>query len=656
MELSELTAYAREKYQIREEHKWADFPGFSVLRHPQTGKWIALLMRQWDTETGTEIQRCDLKCGDSILSYDPCPCVSAPIRMHGSNWIDVAFDDRTERDLVFHLFDAAIQINAPQGYTIVLDTSMPADNALYQDTALPFAESPHRQKASKQRQEIHRSNEHGGESEEALINANGADGQTGFSPDHGETARENLAHSRISRQKIAGEILPNYAWRVDQRFPTARSFYKQAVRMQDYEDDVPWSGEFFRYFPSYRDLTPLQLRGYFTWRAGVRKGVFQPIATSAAYIYLYELLNGVGADSPEDVLQKLRAFEVGYVDSGIGDKGMRSNLHRWMLEYGVLHDLPPELVREYADPDMMARDAALAALRKPEDASDDEVFSALCLLGGNKIAESPVVKLDPSRGRHLFSQVWRSVAAFRGQKTKGFSLFFGDRKTRRWHPLANAVYYEPKPPADRDYVLNACRSFRCRKGLWTVRAFESLSISKDRLKDFLHTTDARLRRYLKTGRYLKEKPVDAWALPCIDAVIEADKQARMEAAKPAITIDLSGLAQIRRDASATRESLLTEEEIEAPEEAPLPIEEVETGDVPLDPIQRQILQALLDGQDAMHIMKAKHLMPSMTADAINEALFDAIGDTVLLCEDDRLLLVDDYMDELAKLLGGTGHG
>ena len=47
MELSELTDYAREKYQIEEQRKWNGFPGFSVLSHPQTGKWVALLMRQW---------------------------------------------------------------------------------------------------------------------------------------------------------------------------------------------------------------------------------------------------------------------------------------------------------------------------------------------------------------------------------------------------------------------------------------------------------------------------------------------------------------------------------------------------------------------------------------------------------------------------------
>ena len=63
LELSELTAYAKEKYQIQEQRKWPELPGLSVLADPETGKWAALLMRQWDEESGSEIQRCDIKCG-----------------------------------------------------------------------------------------------------------------------------------------------------------------------------------------------------------------------------------------------------------------------------------------------------------------------------------------------------------------------------------------------------------------------------------------------------------------------------------------------------------------------------------------------------------------------------------------------------------------
>ena len=120
MEMSELIAYASEKYQIREERKWADFPGFSVLCHPQTGKWVALLMRQWDTETGEEIERCDLKCGSGALGRLSKPYLAPPLRMRGGKWISVAFDHRTESGVVRTLFDAAIRENAPHGYTLVL--------------------------------------------------------------------------------------------------------------------------------------------------------------------------------------------------------------------------------------------------------------------------------------------------------------------------------------------------------------------------------------------------------------------------------------------------------------------------------------------------------------------------------------------------------
>ena len=62
------------------------------------------------------------------------------------------------------------------------------------------------------------------------------------------------------------------------------------------------------------------------------------------------------------------------------------------------------------------------------------------------------------------------------------------------------------------------------------------------------------------------------------------------------------------------------------------------------------LQLLL-GEPVRDIIKENRLMPSMVADAINEALFDEIGDTVLSCEDDVLSLVGDYRDDIEQLLG-----
>ena len=604
MELSELVDYAKERYHIDEEHKWMDFPGFSVLCHPDTGKWVALLMRQWDHDSGREIQRCDLKCGGDSLLRTPRPYLSRSIRMRGRDWIDVAFDRETERETVFALLDRAIALGRPHGFLIELNSRPVGEQSTeqdrqthgYTDTALPFAGSAYR------------------------------------------AAREETPERIRQMRRLYDYSSPSQAAR-------AENFYRQAAFMVDYEDDLPWTGDLMLFFPTYRDLNLRQLRGYFSWRSRLRKGDVRPIPASVAYIYVYELLNGVGAKTPEESLRKLRDFERVFLDSGIGEEKMRPNLRRWMLEFAVLKDLPTQLALECG---------------RSEAHSDEEVLEALRFFGGKKLENSQVLKSDPEGGGRLYAACWRSVCAHRAGDRDLFTLCFGEMTARPWYPLSSAVYHERSLPRNRDYVLDPCRSYRCRGGKWTELSYEK-RYEKVLLQSFLHETEARLRRYRKAGRPLKENAGDAWAIPYIDAVIEEDRRAALEASRPRITIDLGDLERIRRDAESTRESLLTEEEraeeLEAPA-APV-IEETpaqEQRELPLDGLQIRVLRALLAGQDPEAMLREAHRMPSLTADEINEALFDEFGDTVLLCEEDKLLLVDDYTEDLLQYLGGTSHG
>ncbi len=722
MELSDLTAYALEKYQIQEQHKWADFPGFSVLCHPESGKWVALLMRQWDQETGTEIQRCDMKCGGSLQHFRR-PYLTPPVRMRGSSWVGICFDERTEPQIVYQLLDQAIAAGNPHGFTIVLGSQLPGSQlpdskcpdskltnsqlpdseTIYHDTALPVRGSGYRDTALPARGPGYR---------DTTLPARGSGYRDTALPARDSGYHDTALPARGSRPRTEKERLPEKLRDMRRLFgyggvpfeKRAEVFCRQAAFMKDYEDDCPWTGgDFVRYFPTYQDMTTQQLRGYFTWRTALRRGDYQPIPASAAYIYIYELLNGIGTSSPEESLQKLLEFEKGYIDSGIGDARMRSNLRTWMLDFAVLRDLDPELAGQVADPELISWDRAHAVLRAPDSHTDEEVFAALCFFGGKKTENSPVLAKDRERGMHLFAEAWRAASAYTRQGKPLFEQCFGEIQDRWWYPLANAVYKRERQK-DRDYQLNECRSFHLRNGIWGVKAYEKLSFNKGLVQSFLHETDARLRRYLKTGRYLREKTADEWAVPYIEAVIEADRQAQIEASRPKITIDFSGLDQIRRDSLITRDSLLTEEDREESESygAPEPVEaepgaavetheepeptdetaaepygapepvEAEPGaavetyeepepdaavsDLPLDPTQLQILRALMEGRDPSDIIRENHLMASVAADAINEALFDEIGDTVLLCEGDRLLLLDDYIEDLMQLLGGTRNG
>ena len=619
MELAELTAYAEEKYHIREQRKWADFPGFSVLCDPLTGRWIALLMRQWDGERGVMIERCDLKCGSLVLRDTPRPWLGAPLRMQGAKWVGVAFDESTEPDLVRALFDRAAGASggkalsagvlSSRGATIVLESAPSAGGTSYKDTPLPFSGSsyrPEREALPERLRRMRRLYEYGG------------------------TPREERA----------------------------TNFYRQAKFMEDYEDDAPWTGGFVCYYPTYHDMNTAQLRGYFAWRTKVRRGEYPPIPVSAAYIYIYELLNGIGVSSPEDTLRQLTAFETGFLDAGYGNESMRRNIRRWKLEFAVLSDLSAETARAAA-PLLSEYDSSLAALRDPGTRSDAEVFAALCRFGGKKTAVSPVLSADPIRAAHLFAEAWRRVVSgYRWEGNDPFTLCFGPRSSRPWFPLANALVCRRFPSGDREYIFDEIRVYRRRGGSWTEDSYPAEPSDPSRLKGFLHQTEAKLRRYLGSGHALREKQEDAWADPFIEAAIAEDEAAVREASRPKITIDLSDLDRIRSDAAVTRDSLLTEEELRegppSPSEVPAAADSApEDTTLPLDAAQIDVLRALLRGERPEALIRERHLLPSLTADMINEALFDEIGDTVLICENDKLSLVEDYRDDLALMLEGV---
>ena len=611
MKLSQLVSYAEKKYNITEEPLRNDIRGFTVLCDPSTGKWAALLMRQWDGERGMMTELCDIKCDREAIAEFNVPYISEPFRMQGDKWVGIRFDDNCDMQIVFRLFDRALDSSKRYGATIVLASELPKPQSKRSvETPLPVRVTvsvPVRKYIPRKIQEMSMLYEYG-------------DGSM--------------------RQR-------------------SKNFFTQGKFMEDYEDNQPWYGDYHRYFPTYHDLRLAELRGYFTWRTQLRKGNYQPIAASLAYIYVYELLNGIGADSPEDSLRKLKEFETEYIDSGIGDSDMRRNLHRWMAELAVIKNVKPETAALYFDKKEAAQDKALTVLEQPDRYGDGEVFGALCEMTTVRLKKSPVITKHGEEGTRLFAKLWRYMLG--NMTTEGgnfFNMCFGTLRELRWHPLCNAVYWHPEPYADAEYVLNENHSFFCKDGLWYERTYPRVYFIREMLNDFCHEADRLLRVYLKTGRPLKQRASAAWAAPYISAFIEADRQAKIEAAKPKITIRFSQLEQIRQDASVTRDSLLTEEEMTEAEEieaSPANAYDELTSDL-LNEVQLKIMSMLLSGESVRPFINENHLMPSVLADEINEALFDEIGDTVLECDGENLSLIEDYTEDVKELLGGQYGG
>ena len=637
MELKEFLNYIEEKHNIKEMNRWDSSSIMSSLCHPLTGKMIALIIRQWDSDSGMWMEHCDLKYDASL--YDRMKSyIVEPLRMHGSNWIGICFNKDTESDYVFDIFDKAIlQEN--------IESLEPAAKKVYTDSILTFTKG---REFFKDREEV----------------------------------------PKKIREMMALYKYDDYSWNYK-----ARNFYKQAKFMEDYEDDYQGKvGEISGYYTTYHDLNEKQLRAYFTWRSEIRNGIYNKACTSFIYIYIYELLCGIGASSSYDTINKLKTFEEKLSDNDILDVTIKRNLHKWYFDYSLLHGFPIEKIKEYVDKDVFAQDSALDILKNYKKASDEEIFESICFFAGKKSLNSVSLKKERDKSIFIFAFIWRYILKNVTIEGKGiFSNCFGRIHNRSWYPLFNAVYWSEKKPEDGDYILNGVRSYHYHDGSWNERAYIKSYFNKKKIDSIFHEIDRKIREEFKLGYYLGKRPDDSWIRKDIEyafgkAIKELKKNERAK-----INIDFSALKKIRIDAETTKESLLIDEEKEAFINTELSrvdsesdnesetktglvnrgiASEGKTGEVyeVLDisdkdrdmgfikqnkntDINTEILKHIIEEKDYKQLIKSNNLFASIVTDTINEIFFEKIGDNILECEGDDIYLIEDYREDVLDIIG-----
>ena len=442
----------------------------------------------------------------------------------------------------------------------------------------------------------------------------------------------------------------------------AKNFYRQGKFMEDFEDNATVSVHFQHYFPTYHDMNVSQLRTYFTWRTNVRKNGFTPNSLSYVYLYIYELLNGIGVKSPEESLLKIDEIRTAYSGESYDARRLVNYLNLWSFDFCIVNNLPHETLQKFSK-GSADNDHALSVLLNPDQPTDDEIVAALELISGKKITKSPVFVKQGETGKKFFAEVWRFLS------NELFTTIFGDAKTQNWEPFANAVYYPASKTEDAIYELYPTLSYLFRHGAWYIKFYEVAYPQKRALANFVGAVDFKLRKYFHTGSKIKES--EAYQ-PFFDSIDKAIRYCEIQS-RPQVSVNLSSLDQIRTDSAETRESLLTEEDmidIETTTHAPIvavetvctpslqqssaPVQTVCTPSLQSShksqSIENQILIALLNNSPISEIIKNNHLMPTVLADKINEIYFDEFADNVVDCDGATITLIDDYVEDLSSIL------
>ena len=342
-------------------------------------------------------------------------------------------------------------------------------------------------------------------------------------------------------------------------------FLSAARAMEDYEDDCPFAGTVPLYQPEYRDLTPNELRGYFTWRAALRRGEFSPHCDAFVYLYLSELMLGVGAANAAEALDCMDAFASASFSAGYGSEALQRNFKNWRFEYAVLNRVDAARVREYENPALRHWDEALTVLREPEKQSDEAVFAALAELGGKKLTEARSVKGLGDKAAFYYAAIWRSSAPLL------FAACFGNLRMREWRPFSDAPRLKAvceNAGQGFSYQLNELRSFAATGNGFTEYCYLRQQFDSKRFFAFLKEADTALRVRFLRGKASKDMSATQdialqEAFSRAFASCEAAEAAQKLAAVP---VRREKLADIRAAAEITTAALLTEAETGAERE------------------------------------------------------------------------------------------
>lgn len=367
----------------------------------------------------------------------------------------------------------------------------------------------------------------------------------------------------------------------------AELFYRQGLLMADFEDDCPYNGTFKSYFPTYNAMSDRQLRGYFTWRAQVRRGTVEETSASFAFLYLYELICGIGVDDPLDGFNKIKAFWDAY---RAFEPGIDRFARVWLQDYAVFHGLDPKLLR---DSKTVMFDNALIELRRaardlvpapapsgqtpkrrktseptlplpPDEAHEERLMAAIDALSTYNLSNSRLDRSHHRDLRHVACAVYVRMARYYDthRKTGIVASLFGEETAMPYTMFASAVFFAPERHEDCEYRLDPIHIYRCQNGFWECMRIHGSRQKSSKLGEMMRACDQRLRLALDPAHPLKEEKVPKYLAKIIDDEIVAWLSWDAAHQPVKIDIDLSQLGHIRSAAAQTREALLIDEERE----------------------------------------------------------------------------------------------
>lgn len=428
-------------------------------------------------------------------------------------------------------------------------------------------------------------------------------------------------------------------------FENSIIFCRQGVFMKDFSDDYIGNTPFSSYFPTYQMMGYEQLRTYFTWRTKVRNGNVTDISLSYAFVYIYELINNIGTQSPQDGLSRLMSFWKAFREY---NKAIDKYIIHWLKDYHIYYNLP---FNEFVEQNELFE-------YYPQMTNKDDDFNLFSSISKYDIRKSIFyTEKNKELVEACFNYVIEKIKDICKKANINFDkiIFTPTKKMSTWEPFKEALFYDRIKQTDRKIILSQNEIYICKNSLWQWSTNITSDGGKQLVSYVMKQMESVLRRL--TG-YKTKLSADIKKLthPVIDKlnrtglslekiVTDATIEFYKDFTKIVVMVDHKSLDKIREEALIIQEKLVVEEEF-------IPVIETEViiekeNENLFSGLEIEALRVILSNENIKSFADKNGIMLEVLIDGINEKAMDFIGDNIL---DEDFIIYDDYIEKVKEII------
>lgn len=460
----------------------------------------------------------------------------------------------------------------------------------------------------------------------------------------GEKEKEDL-------KKLAFLRLRDTVFNMNQG-PVNNTFLEQAKKYE-YTDAKPSPPvSFLCYWPTYDVMSKSQLDWYFYWRELVRNKIYPHTTLSYIFLYIYELINEVGIESPEDGLIKICSVWSAYRKTY---NSLDRYLKNWIYDYIEIHfgqTLPEGPLNQITDREIkkLLPDGIIieSILLEGEDSPDAGlIYDYVLKYSSYNIEKSKFFQTgDQDFIRTYLTGVIIRLNGYMVKKTqKGIFQSYSNQGTKRRMPYQNAVYQGNVKSIE-----------------YGRYSYGENKVFKDFLADIVKSAENSLRKLVNHKGKLKTE-LNAEYVRFIDKYVSQRQKNEIIENRSRVEIDKTKVNEIIVHSDIIREKLLSGIESNEAEEAFTPpvipvreIRQAESIDASfpssgsqafyenLTSTQKEILLFIKEKNTPVSLSeltgKFNGIFVQTEIDFINEVSLEYLGDIIILSDNDSFTVQD----------------